>query len=320
MKDQGSHASLTGCKLHAFDFHHEDVWAVRGVFVHNHCTAHLDTVVIAGMCYGVTVGTHASATIANSTVADTVGTCMVFCNSGIGHLESCTLSGSQRSHGLYVGRAGSRVNALKCKFLRNTMRGAVAINGGTLLAEGCVSSGNRGEGYTAVDEGSLVELTGCSSTANYIGCEACFGGKIRAHKVDISETQNQGVGVHNRGEIFLRDCTATRCRQSGVRVQDVGSRLEAEGCEFVQNGQCGAFVSRGSVVVVRGCRSSENGESGYYAELEGQMTVSGSTSDGNKEGCGVRSGGLLTMEGVSVDGVLRSGTLPWAHTGRPATY
>ena len=96
--------------------------------------------------------------------------------------------------------------------------------------------------------------------------------------------------------------------------------LQADACEFSRNGHCGAFVSRGSVVVFRGCRSAENGESGYYAELEAQMTVSGSISDGNKDGCGVHSGGLLTMEAVSVDGVVRSGTLPWAHSGRPATY
>ena len=171
------------------------------------------------------------------------------------------------------------MTAVQCKFLRNAMRGAVAINGGTLFARACVSSGNRGEGFTAIDQGSVVELEGCSSTGNYIGCEACFGGKMRALNVDISETRNQGVGVHNRGEIVMRECTASRCQQSGVRVQDVGSTLEAHACEFMRNGQCGAFVSRGSVVTVRGCRSAENGECGYFAELEAQMTVSASTSE-----------------------------------------
>lgn len=317
---EGSSATLSACTLHAFDFQHEDVWAVRGVYVHNHATANLDSVSMSGMRDGIVVTTHASAALTDCTVNNTVGTCMVFCNHGSGRLEGCELCDSQGSHGLYVGSAGSRVSAVRCKFLRNALRGAVAISGGALIADGCVSSGNRGEGFTAMDEGSVMELNGCQSSGNYIGCEACFGGRMKAHKVEISETQNQGVGVHNRGEVLLKDCSATRCLQSGVRVKDVGSLLEAESCEFIQNGQCGAFVSRGSVVSLRGCRSSDNGESGYFAELEGQMTVSRSTSDGNKDGCGVQSGGLLRMDAVVVNGVVRTGILPRASTNRPATW
>lgn len=308
--------------MHAFVPHPEAQWAARAVFMHCGAVAHLDDVSMHGMWHGIEVSHGAHVRLARCAASHTCGACMVFSDRGTGELDQCMMEESIGSHGLYVGRAGSRVIASQCEFTRNALRGAVAINGGVLSARSCTSCGNTGEGFAAIDEGSVVELRDCRVAGNYIGCEAGWGGRIHAENVHISDARNQGVGVHNGGDAVMRSCTTSGCVQSGVRVQDVGSALEAHACEFTGNGKGGAFVCRGGAAVVFGCRSVGNSSGGYFAELEAHITISGGTSSHNDAGpsVNVKAGGVISMDSVEVDGLIRSGTLPWARQGRPATY
>lgn len=87
-------------------------------------------------------------------------------------------------------------------------------------------------------------------------------------------------------------------------------------CTLEQNEGFGILAKGGkAVVVVRGCCSRGNTREGYKAEgydaeCGAHMKVTNSSTDGDRDGCGAINGGLMTMQEVSVDGTVKSGTLP----------
>ena len=80
-------------------------------------------------------------------------------------------------------------------------------------------------------------------------------------------------------------------------------------------------------MALRGCRSRDNGGAGFRVREHAQMTVAQSSSDGDAGGCAAQDTdnddedddnerfrcegqrGVLTMEEVTVDGVVQCGTL-----------
>ena len=71
----------------------------------------------------------------------------------------------------------------------------------------------------------------------------------------------------------------------------------------------GAAAAETIVGLVSGCRKA-----GFRVQEDALMTVAHSSSDGDTAGCVAHSdgagGGVLTMEEVTVDGAVQSGTLP----------
>ena len=125
------------------------------------------------------------------------------------------------------------------------------------------------------------------------------------------------------GNAELRSCSVTSCRLGRGMVfggfgprEDGGPSVEArlEDCIVAQNDRGGFHALEGVSVAVTGCRSRDNGGVGFEVEHGGQMTVAHSSSDGDTAGCVAHSdgagGGVLTMEEVTVDGAVQSGTLP----------
>ena len=108
------------------------------------------------------------------------------------------------------------------------------------------------------------------------------------------------------------------------------TEARVEDCTVTQNRK-GRFHAMGSAsVAVRGCFSRDNGGAGFRVGDDAQMTVAHSSSDGDAAGCVAKDneyvdddddddeyevvrcegrGGVLTMEEVTVDGVVQSGTL-----------
>lgn len=311
-KDKGSNLDLTNCKLSAFAPENKELHILQcAMHVYGSAIAHLSTVHISGMRFGLDVCTLASAQLADCSVTGTESMCVRFQKGGTGNLKNCTLEGS-KSDGLYVDGEGSRAVVCNCQFIQNEC-GAVAVNAGVLTADGCASSGNKNEGYIASAKG-VVELTSCTSDGDggddWGGCAARTEGKLTGHKVTVTASAADGFRVEGEGEVVLRECSATKCKENGIYASMKGSRLDAEGCTVERNGECGVCAESNSVVEVRNCRSVGNTNQGYCATGGAQMTVTSSSSNGDEAGCSTDDGGALNMEAVTVNGISQSGKLP----------
>lgn len=208
VRDKGSFLTLTSCKLHEFSTCYDHVAVVdarerkvggctRGVHVHWGSNAHLSKLSISGMQYGVSVRTHASATLADCIVTDTMLPCVIVRDGGKGHLNSCTLSNSLKTHGLHVTDKGSCAHAARCHFLRNSDCGAFAAYSCLLTVESCTSSGNKGVGYMAHGKGAMVKVIDCCSNGDSKGYVAVDGGKLKAHNVTVDGVLQSGTGKSN---------------------------------------------------------------------------------------------------------------------------
>lgn len=302
VKHEGSALYLNGCKLH--DFHPD---ARCGVLVQASSSAQLSTLSITGMCHGVTVRAHASATLVDCHVAHATEAGVWYTDGGRGCLEGCTLSNS--GHGLSVSGLGSWADATNCHFLKNH-DGATVKEGGKLKANACTSSGHVAKGYFC-DCGGVLDLANCTSCGDSYGV-AVIGGMLTSHKVVVTGVLahgrvEDGFYVSSRGHAVLRECSATKCRRNGIHVRSMGSSLHAEACILQQNGECGALASVDAVAVMSGCHSSGNQKAGYGARYDACMTVINSTSLDDEKDCVVRDFGELTMEGLTVHGILKSG-------------
>lgn len=116
--------------------------------------------------------------------------------------------------------------------------------------------------------------------------------------------------VGSAGEAVLQECSAVQCGVHGVYTRDERSRLELHSCNVQKNVGCGALADLLASVEVSGCCSSWNKLAGYQAQDQARMVVGSSYSNSDKGGCRVSGGGKLVMEGVGVDGVVKSGVLP----------
>lgn len=83
--------------------------------------------------------------------------------------------------------------------------------------------------------------------------------------------------------------------------------LDVAECVLQNNGLHGIVATDSAEVYLRNCRSSGHGVASYCARRHARMTVRNSSSDGDTKACMVQGGGELVMEGLTVDGVVRSG-------------
>lgn len=86
--------------------------------------------------------------------------------SGAGDLDSCTLSGSLQMHDIVLMGAATFVSAARCHFVRNKQCGVSVSQGGKLTAQSCRSANNVDAGFRVVSEGSVMELTDCTSNGD----------------------------------------------------------------------------------------------------------------------------------------------------------
>lgn len=136
---------------------------VRGVHVHSNSSAHLSSLSVSSRhAVGVCVATHASATMVDSNVSDTVSACVRIMGGGTGQLNRCTVSGCSWGPGLGVIGVGSSAVATKRRFILNRS-GAIAISGSTLTALACTSVGCRSIGFDVQLNGCIMELKDCAS-------------------------------------------------------------------------------------------------------------------------------------------------------------
>lgn len=309
IKDAGSTLAVTKGKLH--DFSTRGSPRRIGVYAHTGGSAQLSSVFISGVAWGVLLWTEASARFADCTVTDTGSFGMLVAERSTANLNRSTFSHCRESWGVTVRDPGSHVHATSCHFLHNHTNGVIVRSGGTFLGDGCSSSGNREAGFSCEGYESSLKLNSCTSKGDSFGCWMS-GGQLSATDVDVSNSRMSGFHVEF-GKAVLKQCSATKCGVSGVSVSGSSSGnpgTEVQGCTLQQNVGSGVLAVDKAVVVVRECHSSHNGEEGYKASSRADMTVSNSSSDGDTGGCGVSDGGKLTMENVSVDSILKSGTLP----------
>ena len=236
-------------------------------------------------------------------------------------LERCTMSRCAYQ-GLEVRRPGSHARANCCNFLDNFGNGVVALEGSTVHAVACMSSGNgRGEDHLEIQglpiaayeaRDAVVELTDCSSDADHCGCIASFEGKVMARNVTVTRSATAGFLALDGSRLELRGCSASRCEGSAVHAKNVmytehvRSMVDAEGCTFSSCREWAMRAEEGAVVEARRCSSVENGLGGYSCGDSAHLTVTDSSSMGDTRGYSSHTDGVLRMLRVSVDGVCKS--------------
>lgn len=180
---------------------------------------------------------------------------------------------------------------------------------GKSKSNACTTSGHQATGYRVRRSGSVLELADCTSCYGNDGVRVLDDGMLTAHKVEVTGAAEDGFVVIDGGQAVLRECSATNCQENGIFVRDAGSRLDAESCTLQQVRECGALAETGAAAVMRLCHSSGNQISGYCAHFYARMKVRNSLSEGDEKDCAVRDGGELLLEGLNVDGVLKSGSV-----------
>lgn len=125
---------------------------------------------------------------------------------GTVRLSSCTLHGARHAQGLFVDCPGSSAHATKSNFFQNS-NGDKAGYGGTLTAVACTSSGNADTGFHAEGQGSVVNLTDCTSDKDGQGCCAELHAKLCATRVEVTSSVASGF-TSAGGEMVLQDCSA----------------------------------------------------------------------------------------------------------------
>ena len=128
----------------------------------------------------------------------------------------------------------------------------------------------------------------------------------------MCKSAHSGFDVDSAAAV-LKECCVSACGGAGVAVSGIGGRARAdvEGCTLEHNTGCGILAGRNSMAKVTRCCSRGNGEGGYKARWSGaRMVVMHGSSDGDGGGgCAASDGGSATLQGVAVDGVLKSCTL-----------
>ena len=174
-------------------------------------------------------------------------------------------------------------------------------------------------GFRASDLNSILELTDCVSDEDGHGCLVDGRAMLRATRMAVTRSKRSGFVVRERAHAVLNRCSSKACGSHGVCCGDKESKVHAEGCTFQSNGRCGVSAEGDAEVTVEGCHSSQHSiAAGFFAVDRARMKVRCSVSEGDQHGCGVLTGGQLTMEDVTVNGTLQS--LPLRDTrelGRP---
>ena len=170
-------------------------------------------------------------------------------------------------------------------------------------------------------DGGVLEVTDCSSDGDRVGCAATEGAMLVGDNVHVWRSAKDGFCVSHGGQALLTECASSGCVANGMHAGCHGSQLTAEGCVARDCRGRGYMVKVEAVASLSGCSSSGNAGAGYFAATDGTMIVSCSSSDGDgvaergvgdstQRGAVAVQGGVLHMEGLTVDGSYKCYELP----------
>ncbi len=168
--------------------------------------------------------------------------------------EACRITGN-RMVGIVVAEPGSRAVLRSCVVTGTQPtesfpngHGIEASQGGTLVADGCVVSGNSGVGILVADVGSSAQLRDCSVTEILPGhsWQGATGVGIAAGSGAVAEVEG---------------LVASDIEGVGLQVTGAGSYLSCSDCSLLDNRFAGVVALAGGTLRLRGSTISGTGES-----------------------------------------------------------
>ena len=215
-------------------------------------------------------------------------TCRVFSlSSGKLTLSGLTLAEGEVAHsgGAINIAANSSVDLTNCTFNSNSAGfggGAIALNEGTLRAEGCTFSGNSaGElgGAISLLESSSADLSNCRFSSNH----AHFGGGIYNDKSSLT--------VHNT--IFSDNSS----NSDGVIYNAIGAEMTVAGCTFNNNtmNYYGIIANKGEMQLEDSTFSGNTTNNGEIIENNQVLKIGNCTINGNYARNLIRNGNTATL-------------------------
>lgn len=173
---------------------------------------------------------------------------------GTASLVESTIQRSKNA-ALYVDGAGSEVDIIRCKFLRNAKVGALVCNDGVLNADTCESQGNKSAGYM-VQGPARLELTDSTSMGDCRGCCASSGGKLKARDVIIRSSTKEGFHIQSGGHADISRCTVSKVGEEGVYVANEKSWVKMNDCAVMQPNNACVFFVHGATGCLQSCKLS----------------------------------------------------------------
>lgn len=223
--------------------------------------------------------------------------------------SSCKSSGNKAAG--FSAAVSGMITLARCASEKDAV-GCAVLTGATLNARKVAVSNSEQAGFLVQSLGHIV-LKECSvKQCGTFGVEVKGTGSwVDAEDCAVLESQSAGVQLLSSARGKLKGCTMARSAlNSGVVALGKSTHLVLEECVMQQNAKCGVMARDQCVMLVAGCRSSRNRSHGFEAHSEAKITVRNSSSDGDSGGCSVCSGGRIMLEEATLDGLVKTGSLP----------
>lgn len=202
---------------------------VSAVLVQARGAAQILSTNVHGANFGIQVCSSATANIFRCQIEEARHSCCAVRGGATAILNDCKLAQSQKLHGLQVEGGFGHVEVSNCRFLQNAQSGVYACDGATIVAEGCKTEGNKFSAFTSTTKADMT-ITSCECLRDARGVVASVGGRLTVRNGVISNCDEEGCAVWDKGVAMLQDCQITSCGAQGVRANKMGAKIEMEGC------------------------------------------------------------------------------------------
>jgi len=193
----------------------------------------------------------------------------------------------------------SRVQLTRCRLLRSSFAGLLALEKSHAVLEDCELSGHLGSGLHAVG-GANLQLHGCRLHENDgFGLSAMASSLVALEGCEVARNQHAGVLIHRGATVQLKDCKVIEGGSLGLVCSEKG-RGVLEGCEIAGNAQSGAKVEPGGSLLLLRCVLRDGHDTGILLFQDAEATLEECVVHRN-----ARGGILLAKD--AADPILRGG-------------
>lgn len=184
--------------------------------------------------------------------------------------------------------------------------GVFAFEGGRVVVRDSQVTGTAKAGFE-IRDGSVVELTGVTTTACKGAGVTVDGGTGFLRKCSFSESTNVGVELTNADTFEVAGCVFEKNKAGGLAIRDT-SRAQVTNSKFIGNGQVGIDLSgTGCVPAFFNCEIRTSGVIGINVQDGACVTVVGGTvADQPRVGIAISSA-KLEAENLEVTGCGQAG-------------
>ncbi len=185
-------------------------------------------------------------------------------------LEDCQIEDFPAG-GIEVGPE-ARVQLARCRILRSSFAGLLALEKSQAVLEDCELSGHQGSGLHAVGSASVQLRASRLNENEGFGLSAMASSMVTLENCEVARNQHAGVLIHRGATVQLKDCKVVEGRSLGLVCAEKG-RGVLEGCEIAGNAQSGAKVEAGGSLLLLRCVLRDGHDTGILLFQDAEATL-----------------------------------------------